>query len=146
MTAGIQGLPQLIQSRYGNPVILASITITDTNVHTYLTDPKSIFIKKLGTSEPAIESYAIWTYNSENQTVTVQPLTNIVNDGSYPDVNLIPSYTVNPGGTDWRMFPFSSYPIEYLSVALSFSTAPTLGNVTAPAFEGVLVYLYAYYK
>jgi len=69
-----------------------------------------------------------------------------VNDGSYPDVNLIPSYTVNPGGTDWRMFPFSSYPIEYLSVALSFSTAPTLGNVTSPAFEGVLVYLYAYYK
>jgi len=146
MTAGIQGLPQLIQSRYGNPVILASITITDTNVHTYLTDPKNIFIKKFGTSEPAIESYAIWTYNSENQTVTVQPLTNIVNDGSYPDVNLIPSYTVNPGGTDWRMFPFSSYPIEYLSVALSFSTAPTLGNVTSPAFEGVLVYLYAYYK
>ena len=138
MTAGIQGLPQLIQSRYGNPVILASITITDTNVHTYLTDPKNIFIKKFGISEPAFESYAIWTYNTENQAVTVQPLTNIVNDGSYPDVNLVPSYTVNPGGTDWRMFPFSNYPIEYLSVALGFSTAPSSGSV--------LVYLYAYYK
>jgi len=138
MTAGTQGLPQVIQSRYGNPVTLASIAIVDTNTHTYLTDPKNIFIKKLGTSEPAFESYAIWTYNSENQTVTVQPLTNIANDGSYPDVNLIPSYTVNAGGADWRMFPFSSYPIEFLSVALSFSTAPTSGSV--------LVYLYAYYK
>jgi len=138
MTAGTQGLPQLIQNRYGNPVTLASIAIVDINTHTYLTDPKNIFIKKLGTSEPAFESYAIWTYNSENQTVTVQPLTNIVSNGIYPDVNLIPSYTVNAGGTDWRMFPFSSYPIEFLSVALSFATAPTSGSV--------LVYLYAYYK
>jgi len=138
MTAGTQGLPQLIQGKYGNPVLLASIAITDTSTHTYITDPTKISILKFGTSEPSFESYAIWTYNSENQTVTVQPLTNIVSNGSYPDVNLIPSYTVSSGGTDWRMFPFSSYPIEYLSVALSFATAPTSGSV--------LVNLYAYYK
>ena len=131
MTAGIQGLPQLIQNRYGNPIPLASIAITDT-VHSYLTNPKQIGIVKFGTSMPVVRSYALWVYNTENQPVTVTPITNIVNDGSYPDIPMTGTqFSVAAGSAGWAVFPFENYPVEYFSIQLSFSTAPTSGTVTA---------------
>ena len=139
------GLPQLLRNRYGNPSQLASITITDTNVHSYLTDPNSISIFKLGTSMPPISSFAIWVYNGENQTLTVTPITNIVNDGSYPDANLTSNTTIEPGYTEWLMFPFDDYPVEYLSLYLSYATAPTqAANPNLPF--AVLSNLYMYYR
>ena len=138
MTAGIQGLPQLIQSRYGNPIPLASISITDTAVHSYLTNPKQIGIVKFGTSMPVVRSYALWVYNTENQPVTVTPITNIVNDGSYPDIPITGTqFSVSANSAGWSVFPFENYPVEYFSIQLSFSTAPTSGTVTAN--------LYVYY-
>jgi len=132
MTAGIQGLPQLIQSRYGNPIPLASISITDTAVHSYLTNPKQIGIVKFGTSMPVVRSYALWVYNTENQPVTVTPITNIVNDGSYPDIPMTGTqFSVASNSAGWSVFPFENYSVEYFSIQLSFSTAPTLGTVTA---------------
>ena len=132
MTAGIQGLPQLIQSRYGNPIPLASISITDTAVHSYLTNPKQIGIVKFGTSMPVVRSYALWVYNTENQPVTVTPITNIVNDGSYPDIPITGTqFSVASESASWSVFPFENYPVEYFSIQLSFSTAPTSGTVTA---------------
>ena len=132
MTAGIQGLPQLIQSRYGNPIPLASISITDTAVHSYLTDPKYIGIVKFGTSMPVVRSYALWVYNTENQPVTVTPITNIVNDGSYPDIPITGTqFSVASNSAGWSVFPFENYSVEYFSIQLSFSTAPTSGTVTA---------------
>ena len=138
MTAGIQGLPQLIQSRYGNPIPLASISITDTAVHSYLTNPKQIGIVKFGTSMPVVRSYALWVYNTENQPVTVTPITNIVNDGSYPDIPMTGTqFSVASNSAGWSVFPFENYSVEYFSIQLSFSTAPTSGTVTAN--------LYVYY-
>ena len=132
MTAGIQGLPQLIQSRYGNPIPLASISITDTAVHSYLTNPKQIGIVKFGTSMPIVRSYALWVHNTENQPVTVTPITNIVNDGSYPDIPMTGTqFSVASNSVGWSVFPFENYPVEYFSIQLSFSTAPTSGTVTA---------------
>jgi len=132
MTAGIQGLPQLIQSRYGNPIPLASISITDTAVHSYLTNPKQIGIVKFGTSMPVVRSYALWVYNTENQPVTVTPITNIVNDGSYPDIPITGTqFAVAPESAAWSVFPFENYSVEYFSIQLNFSTAPTSGTVTA---------------
>jgi len=132
MTAGIQGLPQLIQSRYGNPIPLASISITDTAVHSYLTNPKQIGIVKFGTSMPIVRSYALWVYNTENQPVTVTPITNIVNDGSYPDIPITGTqFSVASESAGWSVFPFENYSVEYFSIQLSFSTAPTSGTVTA---------------
>ena len=138
MTAGTQGLPQLIQSRYGNPIPLVSIAITDTAVHSYLTNPKEIGIVKFGISMPIVRSYALWVYNTENQPVTVTPITNIVNDGSYPDIPITGTqFSVASESASWSVFPFENYPVEYFSVQLSFSTAPTSGTVTAN--------LYVYY-
>jgi len=132
MTAGIQGLPQLIQSRYGNPIPLASISITDTAVHSYVTDTKYIGIVKFGTSMPVVRSYALWVYNTENQPVTVTPITNIVNDGSYPDIPITGTqFSVASNSVGWSVFPFENYSVEYFSIQLSFSTAPTSGTVTA---------------
>ena len=132
MTAGIQGLPQLIQSRYGNPIPLASISITDTAVHSYLTNPKQIGIVKFGTSMPIVRSYALWVYNTENQPVTVTPITNIVNDGSFPDIPITGTqFSVASESASWSVFPFENYSVEYFSIQLSFSTAPTSGTVTA---------------
>ena len=138
MTAGIQGLPQLIQSRYGNPVTLVSIAITDTAIHSYLTNPTQIGIVKFGTSMPIVKSYALWVYNTENQPVTVTPITNIVNDGSYPDIPMTGTqFSVASNSAGWAVFPFENYSVEYFSIQLSFSTAPTSGTVTAN--------LYVYY-
>jgi len=143
MTAGIQGLPQLIQSRYGNPIPLASISITDTAVHSYLTNPTQIGIVKFGTSMPVVRSYALWVYNTENQPVTVTPITNIVNDGSLPDIPIsgtqfsVAAGSTESGSAGWAVFPFENYSVEYFSIRLSFSTAPTSGTVTAN--------LYVYY-
>ena len=132
MTTGIQGLPQLIQSRYGNPIPLVSIAITDTAVHSYLTDPKEIGIIKFGTSMPVVRSYALWVYNTENQPVTVTPITNIVNDGSLPDIPITGTqFYVASESAGWSVFPFENYSVEYFSIQLSFSTAPTSGTVTA---------------
>jgi len=143
MTTGIQGLPQLIQSRYGNPIPLVSIAITDTAVHSYLTNPTQIGIVKFGTSMPIVRSYALWVYNTENQPVTVTPITNIVNDGSYPDIPMtgtqfsVAAGSAESGSAGWAVFPFENYSVEYFSIQLSFSTAPTSGTVTAN--------LYVYY-
>jgi len=132
MTAGIQGLPQLIQSRYGNPIPLVSIAITDTAVHSYITNPEEIDIVKFGTSMPVVRSYALWVYNTENQPVTVTPITNIVNDGSYPDIPMTGTqFSVASNSAGWSVFPFENYSVEYFSIQLSFSTAPTSGTVTA---------------
>ncbi|MEM3860256.1 MAG: hypothetical protein QW478_12795 [Candidatus Micrarchaeaceae archaeon] len=135
-------------------VPIANITITDTNTHTYQTDPVSatsgtgIAIPKigniLGTGESQISAYSIYIYNNENQILTVQPITNIVSDGSLPDMNLTSSYNINPGNSDIHSFDFKINPVEYISVYLSYATAPTAGvsSVFPQAAVYGVVFLY----
>ena len=139
---------------FANPIgnLIAYINITDTSLHTYLTDEfvpyqgsyKGINIVRLGLAHPPLKSYSVYIYNNENQTLTVQPISNIVDDGSLPDMNLVPSYTIVAGLDNTQAFPFNSYPVEYLSLNLSFATAPTgLSNSAFP--QGVFALLYIYY-
>jgi hypothetical protein len=147
-------------------VPLANINITDTNTHTYLTDPPNasgngidiIYLgEKLGYGNNLIKAFALWVFNNENQTLTVQPIANVVNDGTLPD-SLIngTQTTVSAGGAAIESFNFSQYPMEFFSVYLSFSTAPT-GAASFSAYntrtisptsvipQGVYAVLYLYY-
>jgi len=60
-----------------------------------------------------------------------------VNDGSYPDIPItgtqfsVAAGSGESGSAGWSVFPFENYPVEYFSIQLSFSTAPTSGTVTA---------------
>lgn len=123
---------------------MASISILDTNTHNYKTNPNNIFIYHLGTSQPPIKSFAIWVFNGENQTLTATPIANIVNDGSYNDVpiatpsNTTGQYSIPSSSSIYNIYNFADYSIEYVSIALSFSTAPTSGNIIS--------YLFIYYE
>jgi len=139
-------LPQSLINSIGNSnstwVPLANISITDDAVHSYLTNPKNIAIIQLGnllgTGNRQISSYAVWVSNTENQPLTVTPIANIVNDGSYPDVLMTGTpFTTASNSTVWTSFSFEDDPVEYFSIQLSFSTAPTSGSV--------LAILYIYY-
>ena len=139
-------LPQSLIKSIGNSnttwLPLANISITDTNVHSYITDPSNIAIIKLGnllaTGNRQLSSFSLWLYNGEDQPVTVQPITNIVKDGSYPDIPIIGTQlSVLDGSASLSVFPFVNYSLEYFSIQLSFSTAPTSGSV--------LAILYMYY-
>ncbi len=146
-------LPQSLINSIGNSnttwIPLASITITDANIHSYSTNPYNIAIVKigniLGSGNRQLSSFAIWVYNGENQTLTVTPITNIVNDGSYPDIpittpsNSTGQYSLTTSSPVlWNIYNFADYSIEYLSLKLSFATAPTSGSVLAS--------LYLYYR
>ena len=136
-------LPQSLVNSIGNSnstwLPLANISITDTAVHSYITNPKNIAIIQLGnllgSGNRQISSYAVWVSNTENQPLTVTPITNIVNDGSYPDIAITGTqFTLTSNSTAWTSFSFKDVPVEYFSIELSFSTAPTSGSVLAILF------------
>ncbi|MGB9815507.1 MAG: hypothetical protein ACPLVI_06120 [Thermoplasmata archaeon] len=116
-------------------VPLANINITDTYTHTYLTDPPNasgngidiIYLgEKIGSGNNPIKAFALWVFNNENQKLTVQPITNVVDNGMLPDTLIGGTQTTVPaGGTVIESFNFAQYPMEFFSVYLSFSTAPT---------------------
>lgn len=128
-----------------NPFLipLAAIAIRDTTTHTYRTDPWDVFkqsgiqILPLSQSQPAIKAYSLFIYNATDQALSVQPVNNIQNDKTYPDINQGTTASVSALADDLIQYNFYNDPIEYLSVALSFATAPTLGEV--------LVFLMLYY-
>jgi len=137
-------------------VPLANINITDTNTHTYLTNPpnsagKGIDILHigdlLGSGNNPIKAYALWILNNENQTLTVQPVANVVSNGTLPDIPITGTqFSVNSGNSGLSIFPFYNYALEYFTVYLSFSTTPTgAGNSSLPVPQGVYAVLYIYY-
>jgi len=139
-------LPQSLINSIGNSnstwVPLANISITDTAVHSYITNPSNIAIIQLGnllgSGNRQISSYAVWVSNTENQPLTVTPIANIVNDSTYPDIPISGTqFSVASESAAWSVFPFVNYSVEYFSIQLSFSTAPTSGSV--------LAILYIYY-
>jgi len=136
-------LPQSLVNSIGNSnstwLPLANISITDTAVHSYITNPQNIAIIQLGnllgSGNRQISSYAVWVSNTENQPLTVTPITNIVNDGSYPDIFITGAQSIiNSNSTVWIPFSFNDFPVEYFSIQLSFSTAPTSGSILAVLF------------
>ena len=133
-------LPQSLINSIGNSnttwVPLANISITDDAIHSYITNPKNIAIIQLGnllgSGNRQISSYSLWLYNGENQPITVTPISNIVNDGTYPDIPISGTqFSVADTSASLSVFPFVNYSLEYFSIQLSFSTAPTSGSVFA---------------
>lgn len=130
-------------------ILVNQLNIRDTTTHTYTTDPPNstftnnyIAARKLESQKPSITSYAVWIYNTTDQTLTVQPVANIgvyKSDGTtlqFPWFNVGSSYTVNALSQDWQIYQFAANPYEQISVDLSYSTAPSEGNVYS------LLYLY----
>jgi hypothetical protein len=145
---------------------LANINITDTDTHTYLTDPPDasgngidiVHIgEKIGSGNNPLKAFALWVFNNENQTLTIQPIANVVNNGVLPDTLIDGTQTTVPaGGTVIETFNFAQYPMEFFSVYLSFSTAPTglpfisatnerTRKPTSVLPQGVYAVLYLYY-
>lgn len=123
-------------------LLIASIAITDTSVHTYRTDPMAVndgvpsgidIIPAMFQREPKPYTVAIYVQNTGNEELTVVPIGNIDSSKTYLDYN-IGSGTIAAGGADILyiyMQGANAFPSEYMSLALSYATAPTSGSVTA---------------
>jgi len=115
-------------------VLLAYINIKDTNTHTYRTDNMvpyagsyyGIGLLHLGNAYPSYKSYSIYILNNENQPLNVSVISNIVGDGSLPDMNLLTLQSpISSGDPYQQAFSFEDYPADYISLSLNYSTAPT---------------------
>jgi len=114
----------------GNARILVNaFPLRDTNTHTYSTDPNYISLQQIVGGTLDIKEYAIWIYNGTNQTINVQVIGNVTNDGTYPDYSIGSSYSVAPSLSDMYVLSMDTVLSPFISVAISASTAPTIGSV-----------------
>jgi VCBS repeat-containing protein len=114
----------------GNARILVNaFPLRDTNTHTYSTDPNYISIQQIVGGTLNIKEYAVWIYNGTNQTINVQVIGNVTNDGTYPDYTIGSAYTVAPSSSNMYVLAMDTALSPFISVAISASTAPTSGNV-----------------
>ena len=114
----------------GNARILVNaFPLRDTNTHTYSTDPNYISIQQIVGGTMDIKEYAVWIYNGTNQTINVQVIGNVTNDGAYPDYNIGSAYTVAPSSSDMYVLSMDEALSPFISVAISASTAPASGYV-----------------
>ena len=114
----------------GNARILVNaFPLRDTNTHTYSTDPNYISIQQIVGGTLDIKEYAVWIYNGTNQTITIQVIGNVTNDGTYPDYSIGSAYIVEPSSSNMYALSMDTALSPFISVAISASTAPTSGNV-----------------
>ena len=114
----------------GNARILVNaFPLRDTNTHTYSTDPNYISIQQIVGGTLDVKEYAIWIYNGTNQTITMQVIGNVTNDGAYPDYTIGSAYTVAPDSDNIYTLSMDAALSPFISVAISANTAPTTGNV-----------------
>ena len=123
---------------FGNAILLASISITDTSVHTYKTNPfkngAGIFLLS-GTHrrEPQPYTVSIPIQNTADQELTVTVIGNIDPTQTFSDYS-IGSGSVSANGQDILyiyMKGANAFPSEFISINLSYATAPTSGSVLA---------------
>ena len=76
-----------------------------------------------------IKEYAIWIYNGTNQTINVQVIGNVTNDGAYPNYTIGSAYTVAPSSSDMYTLAMDAALSPFISVEISANTAPTSGYV-----------------
>jgi len=114
----------------GNARILVNeLPLRDTNTHTYNTDPNYISIQQIVGGTMEIKEYAIWIYNGSNQTINMQVIGNVTNDGVYPDYTIGSAYTVAPDSDNIYTLSMDAALSPFISVSISANTAPTTGNV-----------------
>jgi hypothetical protein len=143
------------------PYLVVDLPITDTNTHTYRTDPfnplvltqPGISLIRLGESVPPVRAFNVYVYNFANAALNVQVIANenaknyqygylldgldYQSESSYPDFNVgsavtVPAGSLNTPSVQAIQSDFYTGAAErYLSVALTYSTAPTSGFVRA---------------
>jgi len=143
------------------PYLVVDLPITDTNTHTYRTNPfnpltptqPGISLVRLGESVPPIRAFNIYVYNYANAALSVQVIANenaknyqygalldglnYLTESSYPDFNVgsavaVPAGSLSTPSVQAIQSDFYKDAAErYISVALTYSTAPTSGFVRA---------------
>jgi len=114
----------------GNARILVNeLPLRDTNTHTYRTDPNYISIQQIVGGTLDIKEYAVWIYNGTNQTITIQVIGNVTNDGAYPDYTIGSAYAVAPSSSNMYALAMDAALSPFISVAISATTVPTTGSV-----------------
>ncbi len=102
---------------------LALSQIRDTNVHSYRND-SGFKLQKVGVATPPYRKIGIWMWNNEDQQATVDIITNISKNGTYPDATVVSGITLAPGQASWQVLD-AAY--EFIGLQVSYSTAPTTG-------------------
>jgi len=143
------------------PYLVVDLPITDTNTHTYRTDPfnplaltqPGISLVRLGESVPPVRAFNIYVYNYANVALSVQLIANenaknyrygylldgldYQSESSYPDFNVGSAKTVpagslsTPGVYAIESDFYTGASERYLSLALTYLTPPTAGFVRA---------------
>jgi len=109
---------------------LALSQIRDTNVHSYRND-SGFKLQKVGVATPPYRKIGIWMWNNENQQASVDIITNISKNGTYPDATVVSGITLAPGQAFWQVLD-AAY--EFIGLQVSYSTAPTTGFFMALLF------------
>jgi hypothetical protein len=109
---------------------LALSQIRDTNVHSYRND-SGFKLQKVGIATPPYRKIGIWIWNNEDQQATVDIITNISKNGTYPDATVVSGITLAPGQASWQVLD-AAY--EFIGLQVSYSTAPTTGFFMALLF------------
>jgi len=76
-----------------------------------------------------IKEYAVWIYNGTNQTINVQVIGNVTNDGTYPDYTIGSAYTVAPNSSNMYTLAMDNALSPFISVSILANTAPTSGYI-----------------
>ena len=143
------------------PYLVVDLPITDTNTHTYRTDPfnplaltqPGISLIRLGESVPPVRAFNVYVYNFANTALNVQLIANenaknyqygalldgldYQSESGYPDFNVgsavaVPAGSLSTPSVQAIQSDFYTGAAErYISVALTYSTAPTTGFVRA---------------
>jgi len=109
---------------------LALSQIRDTNVHSYRND-SGFKLQKVGIATPPYRKIGIWMWNNEDQQASVDIITNISKNGTYPDATVVSGITLAPGQASWQVLD-AAY--EFIGLQVSYSTAPTTGFFMALLF------------
>jgi len=109
---------------------LALSQIRDTNVHSYRND-SGFKLQKVGVATPPYRKIGIWMWNNEDQQASVDIITNISKNGTYPDATVVSGITLAPGQASWQVLD-AAY--EFIGLQVSYSTAPTTGFFMALLF------------
>jgi len=109
---------------------LALSQIRDTNVHSYRND-SGFKLQKVGIATPPYRKIGIWMWNNEDQQASVDIITNISKNGTYPDATVVSGITLAPGQAFWQVLD-AAY--EFIGLQVSYSTAPTTGFFMALLF------------
>ena len=143
------------------PYLVVDLPITDTNTHTYRTNPfnpltptqPGISLIRLGESVPPVRAFNIYVYNYANAALNVQVIANenaknyqygalldgldYQSESGYPDFNVgsavaVPAGSLSTPSVETIQSDFYKDAAErYLSVALTYSATPTSGFVRA---------------